>query len=171
MNICNSFITITIYVTAPFDPNPNDGGFGVGGSVSEQETDTTAIAIILPIIFGSFFIILLIVWCTACEGYKMVKSCFKGCFECCCGGLECCFDGCLSILSFFDIRRCFGDRDNGYVNVIDGESVLNTIILYIRINLKFKNCVGIDLSLLRKVRKQGISFWRKRTNTKDSGIR
>ena len=30
-------------------------------------------------------------------------------------------------------------------------------------NLKYKKSVGINLSLLQKVRKQGIRFWHKRT--------
>ena len=111
------------YVTVPFDPIPNDGGFD-GGSVSEQETDSAALAITLPIIFGICLIILIVTWCTACGGYKKVKSCFKGCYECCCGSLECCFDGCLSILRFFDIRRCFEDRDSGYVNIMLNKNTL-----------------------------------------------
>ena len=120
----NNFIYLTCeFVTTvdsqclaiPFDPDIG-GDFGVGGSVSEQETDTTALAIIFPIVFGVPLIILLIVYCTACEGYKLVKSCFKSCYESCCECLGCCYGGlecgCLSILRFFDIRRCCKDRNN-----------------------------------------------------------
>ena len=41
-------------------------------------------------------------------GYKLLKSCFKLCYESYCECLGCCYEGlecgCLSILTFFDIR-------------------------------------------------------------------
>ena len=112
-------MSITVCFIAPFDPNPNDGGFGVGGSVEEEEgTDGATVGIIFGVIFGIIFIVILIVFCISCEGYKMMKSCFKGCFESIYECLACCIGGCLSFLKLFDIRQYFGNEDNGYVNNI-----------------------------------------------------
>ena len=107
-------LSITICIIAPFDPNPNDGGFGVGGSVEEEEgNDGAIVGIIFGVIFGIVFIIIIIVFCK-----KMLKEFFKGCFESIYECLACCLGGCLSFLKLFDIRQYFGNEDNGYVNNI-----------------------------------------------------
>ena len=62
-------LSITICIIAPFDPNPNDGGFGVGGSVEEEEGNVGAIVgIILGVISWIGFIITIIMFlCNCCN--------------------------------------------------------------------------------------------------------
>ena len=128
-------MSVTIHITAPFNPNPNGGNSGVGGNVEDpEETDGATVGIILGIIFGVTFIIIIFVFFTSCEGCKLIKGCFKGCFESIRECLACCFGGCLSFLKIFDIRQYFGNEDNGYVCILMLYILYNysTYIVYIR---------------------------------------
>ena len=59
-------LSITICIIAPFDPNPNDGGFGVGGSVEEEEGNVGAIVgIIIGVISWIGIVITFI--CNSCN--------------------------------------------------------------------------------------------------------
>ena len=88
----------------PFSPNPNGDDFGIGDNVEDPDEDNGNIGgIIYGSSLGAFFLVMLIVFCTACGGYRLVKKCCKGCYEC----LPCSCGGCLSIL------RNFGNDNNG----------------------------------------------------------
>ena len=103
---------------APFDPIPD---FDVETTVEDSEeegVDVTGLSISLGVMFGVGFIMVTVIFCCICARSKPIRKCLGGCCENTCDCFVCCIGGCLSFLKLFDIRRYFGNEDNGYVNNI-----------------------------------------------------
>ena len=103
---------------APLDPIPD---FDIETTVEDSEgegVDVTGLSISLGVIFGLGFIMVTGLFCCVCECCKPMRKCLRGCCENTCDCFVCCIGGCLSFLKLFDIRRYFGNEDNGYVNTI-----------------------------------------------------